>query len=76
MVLQSDRESRRNFIDYTKPEKMDFMEDNYPEDLDYMSTFVKDTALKEEFNKYARKHNIYPPSCSITPTTMEKMMTM
>ena len=27
--------------DYTKHEIMDFMEDNYPEDLDHMSTFVE-----------------------------------
>ena len=37
------------FMDYTKPEITEFIEDNYPEDLDYMSTFVKETALKEEF---------------------------
>ena len=37
-----------------------------------MSTFVKDTALKEEFNKYVRKHHIYPPCYSTTTTTTTK----
>ena len=60
------------FIDYTKDKIMDFMEDNYPEDLNYMSTFVKDTALKEEFNKYVRKHHIYPPWYSTTTVTMSE----
>ena len=53
------------FKDYTKTEIMDFMEDNYPEDLDYMSTYVKKTDLKEEFKQYVRKHNIYPPFYSV-----------
>ena len=48
------------------------MEDNYLEDLDYMSTFVKDTTLKEEFNKYVRKHNIYPLCFSTITATMTK----
>ena len=60
------------FIDYTKNRIIDFMEDNYPKDLNYMSTFVKDTALKEEFNKYVRKHYIYLPCYTITSTTMTK----
>ena len=46
------------FKDYNKHEIMNFMEDNYPEDLEYMSTFVEETSLKEEFNKYVRKHKI------------------
>ena len=58
------------FKDYTKHEIMDFMEDNYPEDLDYMSTYVEGTDLKEEFKKYVRKHNIFPPTYSVTNTTM------
>ena len=48
------------------------MEDNYPEDLDYMSTYIEDTDLKEEFQKYVKKHNIIPPPYSVTTTTMEK----
>ena len=60
------------FIDYTKAEIIDFMENNYPEDLNYMSTFVKDTDLKEEFNKHIRKHHIYPPCYTITTTVVTK----
>ena len=51
---------------------MDFMEDNYPEDLDYMSTYIEETDLKEEFKKYVKKHNIFPPPYSVTSTTMQK----
>ena len=58
------------FKDYTKPEIMYFMEDNYPEDLDYMFTYVETTDLKEIFKKYVRKHNIFPPSYSVINTTM------
>ena len=47
------------------------MEDNYPKDLDYMSTYMKETDLKEVFKKYVQKHNIYPPSYSVTDTTMQ-----
>ena len=60
------------FKDYTKHEIMNFMEDNYPEDLEYMSTFVEETDLKEEFYKYVRKHKIYPPTYSVSNRTMEK----
>ena len=48
------------------------MEDNYPEDLDYMSTYIVDTDLKEEFQKYVKKHNIIPPPYSVTTTAMKK----
>ena len=46
------------FKDYTKPEIMDFMEDNYPEDFDHMSTYIENIVLKEEFQNYVKKHNI------------------
>ena len=48
------------------------MEDNYPEDLDYMSNYIEEKDLKEEFQKYVKKHNIIPPSYSVTTTTMKK----
>ena len=48
------------------------MEDNYLEDLDYMSIYVLETDLKEEFKKYVRKHKIFPPTYSVTNKTMKK----
>ena len=39
---------------------MDFMEDNYPEDLDYMSTYVEETDLKEEFKKICPETIYFP----------------
>ena len=46
------------------------MEDNYPEDLDYMSTYVEEMDLKEEFKNYVWKHNVFPLTYSVTNTTM------
>ena len=59
------------FKDYTKSEIIDFIEDNYPEDLDYMSTYIEEKDLKQEFQQYVKKHSIIPPSYSVTTTTMK-----
>ena len=50
---------------------MEFMENNYPDDFDHMSSFLDQESLKEEFTKYVRENRIIPP-VTMTNITMEK----
>ena len=59
------------FQDYSKDKILEFMENNYPDDYDHMSSFLDQESLKEEFTKYVRENGIIPP-VTTTNKTMKK----
>ena len=59
------------FQDYSKEKILEFMENNYPDDYDHMSSFLDQESLKEEFTKYVRENGIIPP-VTTTNKTMKK----
>ena len=59
------------FQDFSKEKIMEFMENNYADDFDHMSSFLDQESLKEEFTKYVRENEIIPP-VTMTNITMDK----